>query len=92
MSENENNGESWNGLGHYLAVVWKYKWLVLAFGALTGLVFPSIHNTAQHAQLPGATLPVQTSLLENSPLPFHWQPKSESLQLFNQNLCCKDFG
>jgi uncharacterized protein involved in exopolysaccharide biosynthesis len=34
VSENEKGAESWSGLGHYLAVVWKYKWVVLAFGAL----------------------------------------------------------
>lgn len=34
MSESEKSPESWSGLGHYLTVVWKYKWVVLAFGAL----------------------------------------------------------
>ncbi len=34
MSESEKSPESWSGIGHYLAVVWKYKWVVLAFGAL----------------------------------------------------------
>jgi len=58
LSENESNGETWNGLGHYLAVVWKYKWLVLAFGALivtATVVFtqrqPRIYEAVTHLMI-----------------------------------------
>ena len=33
MNDSQNE-EGWPGIGHYIAVVWKHRWLVIAFGVL----------------------------------------------------------